>query len=91
MTMINCPECGHKVSGQAYSCPDCGYQLKKPYSAQITGKAAVYIVLGIISIPLLPFMVVLIVRHWFAVLLIVGLGMASWFYWNQKFGRGKQQ
>lgn len=29
MSLINCPECNHKISSNAKSCPKCGYTLKK--------------------------------------------------------------
>lgn len=29
MALINCPECGKKVSDQAVACPDCGYPIAK--------------------------------------------------------------
>ena len=29
MTLIKCPECGHKISDQCESCPKCGYELNK--------------------------------------------------------------
>ena len=29
MTLIKCPECGHKISNQCESCPKCGYELNK--------------------------------------------------------------
>jgi hypothetical protein len=29
MALINCPECDHQVSDQAFKCPSCGSQLRK--------------------------------------------------------------
>ena len=29
MALINCPECGNKISDQAETCPKCGYELKE--------------------------------------------------------------
>lgn len=29
MSLINCPECNHKISSNAKSCPKCGYTIKK--------------------------------------------------------------
>lgn len=29
MAMINCPECGKKISDQASNCPNCGYIINK--------------------------------------------------------------
>ena len=29
MALINCPECGNKISDQAEACPKCGYELKE--------------------------------------------------------------
>jgi DNA-directed RNA polymerase subunit RPC12/RpoP len=27
MSLMDCPECGHRVSDKAYACPSCGYPL----------------------------------------------------------------
>lgn len=32
MALINCPECGTRVSDTAMSCPSCGYPINKPVS-----------------------------------------------------------
>lgn len=43
MAIIQCPECGHKVSDAAQACPSCAYPIaapphSKPTTIQATGK-----------------------------------------------------
>ncbi len=30
MSLLDCPECAHKVSDRAFACPSCGYPLQAP-------------------------------------------------------------
>lgn len=45
MALINCPECGRKVSDKAVACPDCGY----PVAALNTGGATLIKIGDILS------------------------------------------
>ena len=37
--LINCEECNHQISDQAYQCPHCGYPLKHPPKNTTRGKS----------------------------------------------------
>lgn len=51
MSLINCPDCDHKVSDQAEKCPSCGRTIKKP---QVT---LVGLLLAFIFVPLVLYFI----------------------------------
>ena len=48
MAMMECPECGQKVSDKAKNCPNCGMKLKKNYFIPIAIVAIIVLVIIII-------------------------------------------
>lgn len=47
MALINCPECGRKVSSAAVACPDCGYPIAEKQPESTEGYVAIKICNGL--------------------------------------------
>ncbi len=45
MALINCQECGIKVSNKAFDCPQCGAKLKTP-KRSLMGKSVIYLLIA---------------------------------------------